>query len=532
MPERAMAQTPLAWSSAGGTIQNPHAYISPPANTASPTQLASRNIRSLALLWSFATSGDISATPTVEPGGLYVPDWGGTLYKLDPATGNLIWKHAVCDYTSTCNTSGASISRSSPAIGTNVIVIGDAIAHPTAATPGSVVIGVNKTTGAKVWSVVVNTTSPWGAVLGSPVIYNNIVYVGTSSWEEGRAADTPGYQPVFQGNVTALNADTGAIIWQFTTVPTGYAGGAVPGSNMAIWSAQKLLLLGTGNNYSVPSSVQSCVASAGSNTSAQIACLDPTDYVDSLVALNLTTGQLVWGRRMSGADTWTEACNSGSTYCPPPAGNDVDFAQAPILAVVPNFTGVPDDRGGTSVGYMLGAGQKNSVFYGVNPVNGGLFWSKYVGTGGMEWGSTVNYNDHNMFYFALNNPAHVSQTIAGPTGGSPMTWNAGAWGALNITTGAIQWLVPTVGQDLQNPSQGGTAAGCMTFANRLLLAGSSSGVMVVFDANTGRPYWTYATGGTIVSCPAIYNETVYWGTGYARNGVGQHMLYAFAIPAS
>ena len=54
--------------------------------------------------------------------------------------------------------------------------------------------------------------------------------------------------------------------------------------------------------------------------------------------------------------------------------------------------------------------------------------------------------------------------------------------------------------------------------------------MTAMDAMTGAVYWTFPSGGTVVSCPAIYNETVYWGTGYARNGVGKHMLYAFAVP--
>jgi polyvinyl alcohol dehydrogenase (cytochrome) len=524
-----VAQTPAPWTSAGGGPYNTHAYLSAPGYDPA-TQISPSNVRSLALKWSFVTSGDISATPTVEAGGLYVPDWGGMLYKLDPATGSVIWQHAVCDYTSTCYTNYASISRSSPAIGQNVIVIGDAIAHPNAAVPGSVVIGVNKTTGAKVWSTVVNTSSPWGAVLGSPVIYNNIVYIGTSSWEEGRTVAIPGYQPVFRGNVTALNADTGAIIWQFTTVPPGYAGGAVPGSAPAVWSAQNMLLVGTGNNYAVPAGVPACITAAGSNQAAQYACIDPTDYIDALLSLDLTTGRLNWSRRFGGADNWTQNCVTGSPYCVKPVGPDSDFAQAPMLAWLPNFVGVADDRGGASTGYMLAAGQKSSMFYALNPLDGGLFWSTSIGIGGMEWGSTMNLADHDLFYVALHNNNHVTQTIVGQSGTNPTTWNAGAWGALNARTGRINWMIPTIGADLQNPAQGGFAPGCMTFANRVVFAGSSSGVMVAMDAETGRVYWTFATGGTIVGCPAIYNDTAYWGTGYARTGVGKHMLYAFAVP--
>ena len=37
--------------------------------------------------WTFTTGGDVSATPTVEDGALYVPDWGGNLFKIDAITG-------------------------------------------------------------------------------------------------------------------------------------------------------------------------------------------------------------------------------------------------------------------------------------------------------------------------------------------------------------------------------------------------------------------------------------------------------------
>lgn len=425
-PHSAHAQDPAPWSFAGGNTYNWHAYLSPTANVGSPTQLNSTNARKLALQWSFETTGDISSTPTIETGGLYVTDWGGSLTKLDPATGAKIWQHKVCDYTGTCYTAGASISRNSPAIGKNVVVIGDAMAHPTLPNYGSIVIGVNKATGAIAWKTVVNSTSPYGTVLGSPVIYNNVVYVGTASWDEGRAVSSS-FKPSFRGNISALNADTGAILWQFTTVPAGYSGGPVPGSSMVVWPAQNALLLATGNNYSTPAPVQACVASAGASQPAQLACLDPTDYIDTVMSLDLTTGALKWSRRLGGADTWTEACDIGASYCQKPVGRDADFAQAPILTYVPNFAGTPDDRGGSSTGYMLGAGEKNSIFFGLNPLNGGLFWSRLIGTGGMEWGSSVNSADESMFYVALHNPKHVSQTISGVSGTHPTTWAAGAW---------------------------------------------------------------------------------------------------------
>ena len=515
--------TPPSWSFAGADIHNSHGQLSTQANITSPTQINTNTASSLKLLWSFATKGDISATPTVEPGGLYVPDWAGYLYKINPATGALIWSESISTYTGL-----PGQSRTSPAIGTDVIVIGDQEAHSTGSNPGARVIAVNKTTGALAWVTIVDS-DPWAEVMGSPVINGNLVYVGTASWDEGEAGSNPNYTPTFRGSMTALNINTGAIVWKFYTVPTGYTGGAVPGNNAVVWTPDSLLIFGTGNNYSVPASVEPCVAAAGSNWSAQVACLSPADYVDSLVAVNMNTGALVWSRRMSGADAWNGGCSSGYANCPEPTGDDTDFASAPNLTWVPNFVGVPDDRGGTSANYLLGAGQKNSIYWALNPANGGLFWSTTIGIGGIEWGSAVDLDDSNLVFVALNNPAHVENTLAGRNG-VPVKWNGGAWSALNITTGKIVWQIPSYGQDLANSANPSSAPGSITFTNRVVFAGSSSGYFVALDANSGFTYWTFNSKGTVVSSPAIFNETVYWGTGYARNGVGYHMLYAFAVP--
>jgi polyvinyl alcohol dehydrogenase (cytochrome) len=515
--------TPQSWSFAGADTYNSHGQLSPEANVNSPTQINPSTASSLKLLWSFATKGDISATPTVEPGGLYVPDWAGWIYKINPATGALIWSNNISTYTGL-----QGQSRSSPAIGANVIVIGDQEAHWTGPNPGARVVGINKTTGALAWVTIVDT-DPYAEVMGSPVIQGNLVYVGTASWDEGEAGSSASYTPTFRGSMVALNINTGAIVWKFYTVPAGYTGGAVPGNSPVVWTVDNLVIFGTGNNYSVPSAVEPCVKAAGSNWTSQVACLDPTDYVDSLVAVNMNTGALVWSRRMSGADAWNEGCYNGWANCPVPTGNDTDFASAPNLTWVPNFVGVPDDRGGSSANYWLGAGQKNSIYWALNPANGGLYWSTTIGIGGIEWGSTVDLDDRNLVFVSLNNPAHVSNKLAGRNG-VPVTWNGGAWGAFNITTGKVVWQVPSYGQDLATPSNPSSAPGSLTFTNRVLFAGSSSGYFVALDANSGYTYWTFNSGGTVVSSPAIFNETVYWGTGYARNGVGYHMLYAFAVP--
>jgi outer membrane protein assembly factor BamB len=72
----------------------------------------------------------------------------------------------------------------------------------------------------------------------------------------------------------------------------------------------------------------------------------------------------------------------------------------------------------------------------------------------------------------------------------------------------------------------------MSFTNYVVFAGDTGGNLVALSAHTGYKFWTFATGVTVSSSPAIFNNTVYWGVGGASSGsVPGHTLYAFAVPA-
>ena len=500
------AQTP--WPSGGATVDNTRAVLS----AVGPNQLNPTTAKQLKVKWSFVTNGDVSATPTVEPGGLYVPDWGGMLWKLNPTTGAVIWSHPVSYYTGDKN----SKSRSSPAIVGNAIIIGDmSVAR---------VIAVNKTTGELLWKTSVDSNSDAFAST-SPTVYNGIVYFGIASREETTQHPPSGG---FRGSVVALNASTGALLWRFITVPVGYTGGAVV-SAPVVDAARGSLYIAADNNYSIPNSVETCIKGVGvTDEAAQLNCMDPSNYVDAIVALDLKTGALKWGRRFSGADTWTVVCNSANGCLQPP-GNDYDFASSPNMLTVTGLAGASDDRGGTSNGVLLGAGQKNGYYIGLNPANGGVIWTTLVGRGGIQWGSAVDLDNHGHIYVALKNDAHRTNTLT-DFYGHQTQWAAGAWAQLDAVTGKMVWQIPAMGQDMVNPKLGASAPGAVTFTNNVMFAGASSGYMTALSARTGYVLWSFQSGGSVWSGPAIFNDWVYWGTGYGRlGGQGYNRLYAFSF---
>jgi polyvinyl alcohol dehydrogenase (cytochrome) len=121
---------------------------------------------------------------------------------------------------------------------------------------------------------------------------------------------------------------------------------------------------------------------------------------------------------------------------------------------------------------------------------------------------------------------------SGPFAG--MTVTSGYWSALNPATGEILWQTPDP-QASKNP-------GFVTAANGVVYAGSaagSGGNMYALDASTGAVLWSFASGGSVFSAPAVVHGRLFWGSGYTRNGacpngfntcVANDKLYSFGLP--
>ncbi len=494
-----------SWPSWGGNLDNTH------GNAAEET-INADNANLLQQKWVFTTAGDVSATPTVSQGSVYVPDWGGFIYRIDARTGKAIWSHKVSEYTG----NAGSFSRNSPAIGGREIVFGDQAS-------GSI-LAVDKATGKLLWST--SLASDVGTqITASAVIAGDRVYVGAASNQETLALQ-PGSSLSFRGSIAALDLRTGRILWQTYTVPAGYTGGGVWSSNFVIDARRNSLFATTGNNYSVPDSVTACLTVAGTDVTAQLACLDPADYIDGVLALDLQTGKVKWVRRLEGADTALTSCQitgTGGIPCPDPHGPDYDFGDGAHL--------IRTEVDGKRV-EEIGAGQKSGVYWALNPDTGAVLWGTQVGpgasaAGGIQWGTAT---DGKRVYAAVNNFNYQSFPLQPE---KTQEWNAGSWAALDSATGAVLWQVPATGQNPLKPTLPAGAEGQVTVANGVFYAGSMSGDMVALDAATGKLLWKFASGGSVIDGPSVVDGTVYWGSGYRRQaigGSGNNQLFAFSLP--
>ena len=467
--------------------------------------IGSGNAQSLAVKWVFTTGADVSATPTVFGHEVFFPDWAGNLFAVNKDTGQLVWSHKIADY----NHFAGSISRSSPAIDGNEVILGD-IEDKVPSRQGANLIAVDRRTGALRWITRVESHIA-AQITGSPVVFNGIVYVGVSSAEETFAFGGKRYPCCsFRGSVVAVDAQSGKIRWKTYLVPDnggmpgGYSGAAV-WQSPAVDSLRHQLYVGSGNNYSAPASVLACQQQAIASRNAATDCEAPEDHFDSALALDLADGHIRWSRRLLNYDVWTAPCMvpSFKALCPAPAGPDYDLGGS----------------GPNLLQGMVGFGQKSGIYWALDPDKGAILWHTQVGpgggTGGIQWGTA---SDGRRIYAAVANSNQRSYTLV--PSGRKINW--GAWSALDVLTGKPVWQTA-------DPTAGALDSGSVSVANGVMYAGSQSGFMYALDAATGKVLWSFASGGSVVAGPAIVDGVVYWGSGYKFTGTGNNKLYAFSV---
>ena len=481
--------TTASWPMAGHDLGNTR-------NNPDETVIGTGNVAALKQKWAVTFPSYLTSTPSISGSTAFLPDQAGNMSAIDIGTGGVLWQRTVQSYTGVTH----DIVRAAPAVAAGRVIFGDQPAGGPHA--GAHLLAVSAVTGAVLWNKVVDTQAT-AKITGSPVIDGDTVYVGMSSGDEVNANCCH-----FRGSVIALDAATGAVRWRTYTAPVGYTGAAVWGSAPVVNHASNLLYVGTGNNYTVPAGVCTVPAQTGCTKP------DPADYVDSLLALDLTTGKPVWSLPTLNGDVWTKACTSVAT-----CGPDFDFGSAPNL-----FTATI----GGSARQLVGIGQKSGIYWAADARTGALQWQTRVGPGGagggIMWGSAV---DSKHIYVANVNSAHATWTLPS---GAQIT--GGAFTALDPATGRIQWQTPD--------PQGAGDFGFVSSANGVVYAGSGAGsgnTMYALDGASGAIRWQFASGGSVMGGAAIVNGNLYWASGYytktcpaATPGCGTtYRLYAFDL---
>jgi polyvinyl alcohol dehydrogenase (cytochrome) len=468
-----------------------------PGNTrfqpASVARLTAADVPKLKLKWAFGLPGGGISTsqPTVALGRVFVASDNRALYSIDAKSGCAYWAfHAE------------STGRFAPVVGPITGQPGTRYAVYFVTAPGTA-HAVDAQTGKLLWKAEIKGLH---SVNASATLADGRLFVPFAGTETFAGA-----QPLYEccrsrGGVAALDANTGRILWKVDSIPEPVRrlgeqpnGVAIWGpSGASVWNAptvdlkRRRIYVGTGNSYGPVAA----------------------DTSDSILALDIDTGRLIWSHQEFAGDSFMVGCGPKSPAggkCPQALGPDWDFGgSSAILQTLP---------GGRDV--LVAAG-KGGVAIALDPDTGKLVWRTplYQGQPPSPLGLVLfgGASDGTRVYYPLQRPG-------------------GGLVALKLETGAIDWTAPI---DADQRGQAGAASAIpgVVFTggwDGVLRAVGSEG-KVIWAVDTKQTYTTIngvqAVGGSLgAPGPTIVDGMVYVASGYigVQNGTPGNVILAFAV---
>jgi len=454
----------------------------------------------LKLKWAFGlpAGAETYGQPTIAAGRLFIGDDNSFVYALDAATGCVYWSFQAEAQVRTAIAIGPVTGRGSTKF---AAYFGDRKGNAYA---------VDAHNGELLWKI--NTEQRvLSHVTGSPVVYEGRVYVGIAGSEEVASGDPHYPCCTYRGSLSALDANTGKLIWKSYTIPEepkptkknslGTQLWAPAGAS--IWSAPtidsklKAIYVSTGNAFTEPAAKTS----------------------DAIVAFDMGTGKMLWWYQGVENDASPQGCGGRGPkgeQCPEHPGPDWDFANSPILKTLANGKRVliAAHKGGTAV--EIDPDNKGALLWKADLTDGAT-----AGPGGqIMWGGAAD--DQNVYY----------------------SLQTGAVAAIKLTDGSIGWLKhidPAAAVAGGRPRRGLAAA--VTVIPGVVFAGGWDGVLHALSTTDGHELWQYATahdyttvngvaakGGSLGDPgPVIVGGMLYVGSGYigTGNGMPGNVLLAF-----
>ncbi len=452
------------------------------------TQINDKNVKALSLSWTYqlprngdSSGGRISGTPIVANGIMYitVPD---KVWALDARTGRALWSYTW--------TSKGGIHIANRGVG----ILGNSLYFET---PDCHLVSLNLADGKERWNQPICDLDQMYYASVAPVVIKNHIITGVS----GDDLDRPGL-------LEAHDPETGELQWRWSVVPKPGEPGSETWPNadaMAhgggmTWVPStydpelNLLYLGTGN----PQPVIAGKGREGANL-----------YTESIVALNVDTGKMVWHFQPSPHDT-----------------HDWDAVQTPVL-----FDGVIDGKPRK----LLAQASRNGWFFVLDRETGKNFvstsfvktnWTKGIDAkgqpipnpekepqiagalvspnaeGAVNWPPPSFSPDTGLFYvnatrsFAIYYIFDDSNKPEGWGGHDLGEWTESMLQAIDYRTGKIKWS--------HKWATPGIDGGLLSTAGNLVFAGDPNNNLVALNATTGDPLWHANLGSALTNAAITY----------------------------
>lgn len=467
------------------------------------TAINRENVVNLVPRWIYQTGviGAFENTPLVLDGVMYVSTPFSNVIAVNSRTGREIWRY------------NHKMSTESPiyCCGPNNRGVGLGYGKVYVATLDARVVALNQQTGEVEWDVEADDPATGYGMTLAPLVYKNLVIVGTSGAEYG-----------IRGWVDAYDAQTGARKWRFYTIPEkGWEGEwketTPSGDNLnRDIAAEKAALAkwsdswrrGGSSMWMTPAldpATETLFIQTGNPSPDLDGGMRPGDnlYSESTVALDVNTGQMKWYHQHVPHDVW-----------------DLDAVSPAVLFDV--------EKDGSTI-KALGHAGKTGWVYVLNRETGELITrsENFVphenmfaqptpeGTrmlpganGGTEWSpAAYSPQTQNMYVVALHQPMHYTVKSAPYAKGK--LWLGGAftaiegeeqWGnvsAINVNTGKITW---------QKQTDMPMISGALATAGGLVFAGEGNGLFKAYDAESGDVLWQFQCGAGVNSAPMTFEQ--------------------------
>jgi outer membrane protein assembly factor BamB len=416
------------------------------------------NVARIKVAWS-ATGGlgALTTAPIVAGDTVYLQDSNGMVVALDARTGARRW---------------ASTKRGFN-IGPFGIALGDGRVYADDGVSG--VVALDARTGTPVWSHQLSTTKTIGIDI-QPTVFGGMVFVATVPVSL-RGIYTPGDR----GILYALDDVTGATRWSFDTVLGDLWGHPEINSGGGAWYApaidtsRRIVYFGTANPAPFPGTKQ--YPNGASRPGADL-------YTDSVVALDVDTGKLLWYHQVTPHDLF-------------------DRDQVHVLLAHVHGREV-----------VVSAG-KSGVVVGLDPDTGRVLWQTPVGKhdhddgplsgptevypgtyGGVETPPATA--DGVVYVATLNSPTKL-QPDATAYFPSQTGTSDGEVVAIDASNGRVLWLSNVPGDPF----------GGATVVNDLVFSATGNGHVVALRRSDGRIVWRFDAPGGVNGWMTAAGDTLY-----------------------
>lgn len=463
-------------------------------------QINTDNVRNLRPAWIFQTEivDTMETTPIVVNGIMYVTTAFNHVYALDARTGAQIWhhKHDMGPITTYCcgpNNRGVAVSGDKVFMGTL----------------DAKLVALDAKTGKQIWETEIADPELGYSETMAPTVVNGMVLIGTNGGEYG-----------IRGFVKAFDTETGELKWTFHTTAEDSSGvwathDATGRDMLRDIEAEKAALAAQGDPYetlgggvwqnpAVDLEANRVYFVVGNPSPDLDGSLRPGDnlYTDSLVAVDLNTGEYVCHFQYIAHDVW-----------------DLDAVSPPIITTVKGADG-NDVKGilhGGKTGhvYVNKADDCSLIRFSEAMVPQEDMWTLPTAdgarmlpgaNGGVEW-SPMAIDPTQRLSYAINLHQPMTYTVSSTPYPEGKLWLGGSfdvipdeeqWGnvtAVDYDTGKIRWKVRTA-----EPMIGGVLA----TAGGLVFTGEGNGLFKAYDSSSGAELWRFQAGAGVNAPPSSY----------------------------